>query len=405
MPRRGQGAAPCADRSLPVDVVTATCGNSTSRDPVNRERGVEDQIQLTDPAGEVSGEAHELAIPTPKVSTQEVGNLTSSRSSPASATARSSRPTRSSARRDRLASDREPSRLRRDRRGARAAADPRSTRMPTSLDMNPLIDVCLVLLVFFILTTATRSPCSKVIPLEGRPGRGQRSPRPDRRWTRRRSESGRGRGAGGPGAPGVASRDHPRDVVDRRRETSTRAKLTAALKRIHARRRPQDRDAAQGSRDRLGDGRRTADASGRHSQRHPPHFAKTVRSKRHCRGATGRAWRYRTAPDRSPPARQRRRGGGSRTMGSVNLGDVAVAVDREICFSASAIFCSRDLSARTGSTAAAAACRAARDPEDRLLVKFVHITEVFELVEVGLLSGTGRRLRSWIKWSSFRGVT
>ena len=38
---------------------------------------------------------------------------------------------------------------------------------PTSLDMNPLIDVCLVLLVFFILTTSYAVAVLKVIPLEG----------------------------------------------------------------------------------------------------------------------------------------------------------------------------------------------------------------------------------------------
>ena len=37
---------------------------------------------------------------------------------------------------------------------------------PTSLDMNPLIDVCLVLLVFFILTTSYAVAVLKVIPLE-----------------------------------------------------------------------------------------------------------------------------------------------------------------------------------------------------------------------------------------------
>lgn len=36
---------------------------------------------------------------------------------------------------------------------------------PTSLDMNPLIDVCLVLLVFFILTTSYAAVVMKVIPL------------------------------------------------------------------------------------------------------------------------------------------------------------------------------------------------------------------------------------------------
>jgi biopolymer transport protein ExbD len=36
---------------------------------------------------------------------------------------------------------------------------------PTSLDMNPLIDVCLVLLVFFILTTSYAAAVMKVIPL------------------------------------------------------------------------------------------------------------------------------------------------------------------------------------------------------------------------------------------------
>jgi len=36
---------------------------------------------------------------------------------------------------------------------------------PTSLDMNPLIDVCLVLLVFFILTTSYAAAIMKVIPL------------------------------------------------------------------------------------------------------------------------------------------------------------------------------------------------------------------------------------------------
>ena len=45
---------------------------------------------------------------------------------------------------------------------------PRFHEEPTSLDMNPLIDVCLVLLVFFILTTSYAVAVLKVIPLEGR---------------------------------------------------------------------------------------------------------------------------------------------------------------------------------------------------------------------------------------------
>lgn len=40
---------------------------------------------------------------------------------------------------------------------------------PTSLDMNPLIDVCLVLLVFFILTTSYAAVVMKVIPLASVP--------------------------------------------------------------------------------------------------------------------------------------------------------------------------------------------------------------------------------------------
>ena len=39
---------------------------------------------------------------------------------------------------------------------------------PTTLDMNPLIDVCLVLLVFFILTTSYAVAVLKVIPLQGK---------------------------------------------------------------------------------------------------------------------------------------------------------------------------------------------------------------------------------------------
>src|SRR5690348_8403010 len=42
---------------------------------------------------------------------------------------------------------------------------PRMHDEPTSLDMNPLIDVCLVLLVFFILTTSYAAAVMKVIPL------------------------------------------------------------------------------------------------------------------------------------------------------------------------------------------------------------------------------------------------
>src|SRR4051812_39555251 len=44
---------------------------------------------------------------------------------------------------------------------------PRVHDDPTSLDMNPLIDVCLVLLVFFILTTSYAAAVLKVIPLQG----------------------------------------------------------------------------------------------------------------------------------------------------------------------------------------------------------------------------------------------
>lgn len=43
---------------------------------------------------------------------------------------------------------------------------PRVHEDPTSLDMNPLIDVCLVLLVFFILTTSYATAVLKVIPLQ-----------------------------------------------------------------------------------------------------------------------------------------------------------------------------------------------------------------------------------------------
>lgn len=42
---------------------------------------------------------------------------------------------------------------------------PRVHEEATSLDMNPLIDVCLVLLVFFILTTSYAAAVMKVIPL------------------------------------------------------------------------------------------------------------------------------------------------------------------------------------------------------------------------------------------------
>lgn len=42
---------------------------------------------------------------------------------------------------------------------------PRIHDEPTTLDMNPLIDVCLVLLVFFILTTSYAAAVMKVIPL------------------------------------------------------------------------------------------------------------------------------------------------------------------------------------------------------------------------------------------------
>lgn len=45
------------------------------------------------------------------------------------------------------------------------APTPRIHDDPTSLDMNPLIDVCLVLLVFFILTTSYAAAVMKVIPL------------------------------------------------------------------------------------------------------------------------------------------------------------------------------------------------------------------------------------------------
>jgi len=44
---------------------------------------------------------------------------------------------------------------------------------PTSLDMNPLIDVCLVLLVFFILTTSYAAVVMKVIPLASVPPNSQ----------------------------------------------------------------------------------------------------------------------------------------------------------------------------------------------------------------------------------------
>jgi biopolymer transport protein ExbD len=53
---------------------------------------------------------------------------------------------------------------------------PRVHEEPTSLDMNPLIDVCLVLLVFFILTTSYAAAVLKVIPLQSA-GEGAKGPR------------------------------------------------------------------------------------------------------------------------------------------------------------------------------------------------------------------------------------
>jgi biopolymer transport protein ExbD len=45
------------------------------------------------------------------------------------------------------------------------APPPRRHDEPTSLDMNALIDVCLVLLIFFILTTSYAATVQKVVPL------------------------------------------------------------------------------------------------------------------------------------------------------------------------------------------------------------------------------------------------
>lgn len=47
------------------------------------------------------------------------------------------------------------------------APPPRRHDEPTSLDMNALIDVCLVLLIFFILTTSYITMVQKVVPLPG----------------------------------------------------------------------------------------------------------------------------------------------------------------------------------------------------------------------------------------------
>ncbi len=46
-----------------------------------------------------------------------------------------------------------------------AAPPPRRHEEPTSLDLNALIDVCLVLLIFFILTTSYITMVQKVVPL------------------------------------------------------------------------------------------------------------------------------------------------------------------------------------------------------------------------------------------------
>src|SRR4051794_6326469 len=45
------------------------------------------------------------------------------------------------------------------------APPPRRHEEATSLDMNALIDVCLVLLIFFILTTSYMNIVQKVVPL------------------------------------------------------------------------------------------------------------------------------------------------------------------------------------------------------------------------------------------------
>src|SRR5262249_31743288 len=45
------------------------------------------------------------------------------------------------------------------------APPPRRHDEPTSLDLNALIDVCLVLLIFFILTTSYVNLVQKVVPL------------------------------------------------------------------------------------------------------------------------------------------------------------------------------------------------------------------------------------------------
>jgi biopolymer transport protein ExbD len=44
---------------------------------------------------------------------------------------------------------------------------PRRHEEPTSLDMNALIDVCLVLLIFFILTTTYAAAVQKIVPMPG----------------------------------------------------------------------------------------------------------------------------------------------------------------------------------------------------------------------------------------------
>ena len=98
---------------------------------------------------------------------------------------------------------------------------------PTSLDMNPLIDVCLVLLVFFILTTSYAVAVLKVIPLQGKrdPSTGIREVPKDQLKKFVRVEATKTAA----GALQIRIENQTRDVLDAKGKLDP-SKLTAALR-------------------------------------------------------------------------------------------------------------------------------------------------------------------------------
>ena len=157
-----------ADQSLPVDVVTATMRRPPRARGQGQPRASERRETSSPPSGRSAGEDPMSWRFRREGSTQEVGNLTYEQIV-AGLYEGKIEPT------DEVRGPTDDSWhvIENHSELAEIAADvepplPSVHDEPTSLDMNPLIDVCLVLLVFFILTTSYAVAVLKVIPLEGK---------------------------------------------------------------------------------------------------------------------------------------------------------------------------------------------------------------------------------------------